>query len=721
MPGLTKVRSPEQDVSSTAEVSKEDEDDLPKSITQGRAPMDMPDVEDLKEEPVLPSRKSTDRPLPPPLPHERPVPPPPPSKIREPPPPPPHERPVPPAPSEPMSGQPPLSGQPFSPSEGSESDDEMSIHARTQSLRVPTSDDSRPVSREGPPPIPSAGPSNGPLPSLPSRPRGPSVQIPSDAQSVDFASMETSPTSPTTPSAAAKRISRPPPIPGSNPAVLPPAPQNRAPPPPPPSAPPSRVATGEMRAPPPIPKASAPVLQDSDEEVTEYEGDYDTDIAPGASHKAALKSHSKESANDLNSDNDSVNVPMHHSGLPPSGPAPSVPPRAFPPLPPTQIPEGPRQSIDIPRAAPPPPLPTREPVTNKYQEEEFDPYNYSVPSQRPTPATDRGTFEQSTSSRDDDPDELYSASPPRRKVPPSPAIPSSQYASPPSLAAPSRSAGRQSLDVQRTSTSGRRSMEAPRASSDHGFIAGDIELDPGIQWWTQPNMPPPVLQNRRDVIYEIEDSTTTRRGGRQAVTRNLYVLYMDYSQTIIAAHFEARDPSEASLEQHHEPPPPRLRQDQLEDAHTRFGARIAEGANSKKDTFVGDGSPNALVVDLMASLPDALRPVGTRAYGALVYTNLANASVQQFDEIRAGDIVTFRNAKFQGHRGPMHSKYSGDIGKPDHVAVVVDWDGTKKKVRAWEQGRESKKVKIESFKLGDMRSGEVKVWRVMARQWVGWE
>ncbi|KAI4279412.1 MAG: hypothetical protein L6R38_005051 [Xanthoria sp. 2 TBL-2021] len=708
MPGLTKVRSPEQEATLSAQVSKEEENDVPMSITQGCTPTDMPDVEDLKEEPVLPSRRSTDRQLPPPIPHERPVPPPPPSKAREAPPLPPTERPVPP---------PPPQGQPLSPSEGSESDDEMSVHARTQSLRVPTSDESRPVSREGPPPVPS----NGPPPTLPSRPRGPPVEVPFDAQSVDFASKETSPTSPSTPSAAAKRLSRPPPIPGSVPAVPPPTPQTRAPPPPPPGAPPSRVATGEMRSPPPIPKATAPAPQDSDEEVTEYEGDYDTDIAPGASHKTALKSYSKEPVRDSNSDKDSGIDALQPSGLPPLGAAPSVPPRAVPPLPPTQAPKGPRQSTEIPRGAPPPPPPTKELPSNSYEEEEYDPYNYSVPSQRVTPATDRGTFEQSTPSRADDQDDLYSASPPRRNVPPSPAMSSSQYASPPSLSAPSRSAPRQSLDVQRTSTSGRRSMEAPRVSSDHGFIAGDIELDPGIQWWTQPNMPPPVLQNRRDVIYETEDSTTTRRGGRQAITRNIYALYMDYSQTIVAAHFEARDPSEASLEQHHEPPPSQLRQDQLEDAHTRFGTRIAEGASAKKDTVVGDGSPNALVLDLMASLPDALRPVGSRAYGALVYANLANASVQQFDEIRAGDIVTFRNAKFQGHRGPVRSKYSGDVGKPDHVAIVVDWDGTKKKVRAWEQGRESKKVKLESFKLGDMKSGEVKVWRVMARQWVGWE
>ena len=204
------------------------------------------------------------------------------------------------------------------------------------------------------------------------------------------------------------------------------------------------------------------------------------------------------------------------------------------------------------------------------------------------------------------------------------------------------------------------------------------------------------------------------------MTKMVYVLFMDYSQTVVTAHFEPKDPLNASLEQRHEPPPQHLRQDQLENAHTRFGSRIAEAASTKKEISVGDGSPHALVLDLLSALPEALLPVGVRAYGANVYANLANASVKQFDEIRPGDIVTFRNAKFQGHRGPMHSKYSVEVGKPDHVGVVIDWDGTKKKVRAWEQGRESKKIKPESFKFGDLRSGEVKVWRVMARSWVGW-
>ena len=69
MPGLTKVRSPEEVATPKAEISKEDDEQLPTSITQGHQPEDMPDVEDLKPEPVVPSRRSTDQTHLNPLPH----------------------------------------------------------------------------------------------------------------------------------------------------------------------------------------------------------------------------------------------------------------------------------------------------------------------------------------------------------------------------------------------------------------------------------------------------------------------------------------------------------------------------------------------------------------------------------------------------------------------------------------------------------------------------
>lgn len=66
MPGLHKVRSPEEDTDQE-EVGKEPSE-VPRPLVQGREPDEMPDVEDLEEEPVAPPRRSVERSAPPPVP-----------------------------------------------------------------------------------------------------------------------------------------------------------------------------------------------------------------------------------------------------------------------------------------------------------------------------------------------------------------------------------------------------------------------------------------------------------------------------------------------------------------------------------------------------------------------------------------------------------------------------------------------------------------------------
>lgn len=149
-------------------------------------------------------------------------------------------------------------------------------------------------------------------------------------------------------------------------------------------------------------------------------------------------------------------------------------------------------------------------------------------------------MEGPTTPRLEDPEPSYPTSPPQRAVPPLTAPPSQQYASPSNMPVPGRSGPRQSMDVQRTSTTIRRSIDAPRASGEQGFIASDVDLAQGSQWWAQPDTPPPAFQNRRDLIFEMEETSTTRRGGKQAITKVVYVLFMDYSQTVVTAHFEAK-------------------------------------------------------------------------------------------------------------------------------------------------------------------------------------
>ncbi|EDN92410.1 hypothetical protein SS1G_08273 [Sclerotinia sclerotiorum 1980 UF-70] len=610
-------------------------------------------------EDVVPEKE--DESVPPPVPsHEIGVPPPIPGGRPAPPPVPADSRPVP--------APPPAL---LSPGAGYESDDEM-----TEKIPLTTTSAEPPQA----PPRPFEAPGS---------PRSPPTRRAS------YFSPDQSPRSPET--LGGRRGSRVPPIPAGIPT---PALHTRAPPPPPPGGGLSRSSTGDQDV---VPHSNPPPVPVDDEKEDEYEGDYDTDIASAVHHKEALK-HTKEASVDDNALRSPLASPTF---APPPLPPPTAPKAVPPPLP-SQPP--PRPSADIPRVAPPappPPPPGRAPAPWEPEDNEFDPYNNSAAASAPVqvaPATPKMEPVE---------DDLYSASPPR-----SFASPKQGRAPPPP---PNKPAIRQSLDLNRAAITGaRRSVDLNRMSMDPGFMANDVDLAVGSQWWTVKKSLPPVFQARKDILTESEDTSSISDTNQPVVTRELFVLFHDYSQTIIAAQYNPKDPSECQLEQKHEAPPARLRQDQLEDAHERFGKRVIEAVSVRQNTIVGDGTPQGLILELLKPLAGVLMPVGTRAYGALVYSNMANASTQQFDEIRPGDIVTLRNTRFQGKHGSMHTKYAAEVGKPDHMGVVAEWDGTKKKLRAWEQGRESKKVKLESFKLDDLRSGEVKIWRVMPRSWVGW-
>lgn len=571
------------------------------------------------------------------------------------------------------------------PSDGSVSDDELSVH--TDKLNISTSElgglrGVPPPPPSGPPGIPSGRPGPGYDPLSPTSPTSKRV-------SQGYFNVQSSPaTSPVTPGGQNKRASYQraagtmPPIPMSSPPSM-----SRPPPPPPPAGPPPRASMDESR--PDV--AGSQRQSDTEEEVTEYEADYDTDIGNKVAHRDALKG--REVGRRDGHDDDDEGTPLPSPVISPQAPPRSVP-LPPPPAPPSNPPpsrKG-RQSMDMPRAAPPPPppAPPAQELERYESLDSYDPRGYESPRLASPPP------------------------PPTSGLPPPP-----PHQAPPSQRDQSRSStGRQSMDASRPAA-GRRSVEQSRPVVE--FVARDVDLGDRSQWWMTPNTPPPIFQDRSNELYfEVEESTSTRRGGRTTVTKDVYVLFHDYSQTIVTARYDRDDPANASLEQRHEQPPPNPRQDQLEGFQARYGANIYNGAKSRENTIVGGGEPHALIHELFKNVPNALSPAGHRSYGALVYANLANANTILNDEIRAGDILTFRNAKFQGHKGGLHHKYSMDVGKPDHVAVVVDWDGTKKKVRAYDQGRESRKVKIDSFKIGDLRSGEVKVWRVVGRDWVGW-
>lgn len=482
---------------------------------------------------------------------------------------------------------------------------------------------------------------------------------------------------------------------------------------------------------------------------TEYDGDYDTDIASRASHKDALTKKDSERGIDESQNAGDVDLKASNrqSRIAPIQATQHTESRTRPPPIPSTHPV--RQSMEFTRPPPPPPPPqqtTPLQPPSSFGSQGFDTVEVTTPSrQAPQLPKDHYPAAENTGTYFNDED-LYGApivTPAYTRVPPPPLPPplssppqhtphlnpASNPASSPHIlrslpVAESSETWGQSRQSQETSRSShattRASVDISRSAYDHGYMASDVDLISGGPWWTAADTFPPVFQNRRDVRIEMQEQSIANRDTNDAATKVVHVLFPDYSQTIVTAQYDTKGVGEPVVQQRHEPPPAKPRQDQLEEAYEKFGRHVSGMVVSKQNLTIGDGTAQALVHDIIKTFPSALPPIGTRAYGATVYANIANATVQQYDEIRPGDIITLRNVRLQGKHGPMHQKYSLEVGKPDHVGIVVDWDGTKKKIRAWEQGRDGKKVKIESYKLGDLRSGEVRVWRVMDRQWVGW-
>ena len=574
-----------------------------------------------------------------------------------------------------------------SPNAGSDSDDEMSTHTKSMMRHDPiaTSRDA-PLAEKLPVAEDAQSPSSPEISS-----------IPDTSQSSEFYQ---------------KRRSRPPPIPRTDSgAEVTTQSNNRRPPPPPP---PSQGNT--LPAVPPLSRqptsdvmTSNTMARNSLENEASRQYYDNRQEAPKLSHKGSPEFRGyKHESMDAESTIPSPSVMTNKQEKT------STSHRVAPPPLPGQV--G-RKSVELSRAPPslPPPIPsTAAPplpygINRQYSSDQNSLMQKSPSQNVHTP---RQEFNE---------EELYASSPIRRSTDKSgfshaksPIQPSSSHL------AIGQSSPRPSNEFsQMYGGIGRKSMDHSRNLNEQEFIASDVDLGVSSKWWVHSKGLPPVFRDRNDILYEIEEPMASVKN-TSIVSRSLYILFRDYSQTIISVEFDARNVQDARLEQRHEQPPPRLREDQLEEAHSKIGLRLSDAVINKQNTIVGDGSPQALVLGLLHTMPSVLKPVGTRAYGALVYSNRANATVEQHDEIRAGDIVTLRNAKLQGKHGPMHQKYSIEVGKPDHVGVVVDWDGTKKKIRAWEQGRESKKVKIESYKIGDLKIGEVRVWRLMSRSWVGW-
>ncbi|ORY77260.1 hypothetical protein BCR35DRAFT_305565 [Leucosporidium creatinivorum] len=465
-----------------------------------------------------------------------------------------------------------------------------------------------------------------------------------------------------------------------------------------------------VRAPEPEPEEEEPVEQE-DEQVAEPEVEEATEHEPIQEPKAE-------------------DAPPP---LPAGRPSSMLPPRRSVPTP--QATEHDQEDV----VAPPPlpsgrPLPPQPQVAEQFVEEPetHEDFAQEVEEQAPPPPT-----------------RPQGGLPPVPTVATSPPLPptASPPASPPSRRASlfkssSKQGSTSSLDRQPTRTSmdstrglgvvgsgylgDDTSPQRSNSSSGHplpalpegsgGFLAQDIDLEQGSQWWrATPFGPPSSIRSRRDILYDLSESTATKRG-KTRFDNEIEVIYADLSKTIITISFDAADTSEAttSLSQTHHAPPS-FSPAQLSQLSTTVGAQIFAAAHSKlSDKGAREQNGESLVNFCFGRATEPLGPRGW-SYGANVLDiesgSKGKASVlNEVDEPRAGDVIVFHDTKFKHN---LSTTRVGSAERP-HVAVVAAWDGKKRKVKTIEVGSNGA-VEEGGHRTEDLKSGRVSVWRVLPR------
>ncbi|KAF8157960.1 hypothetical protein B0H34DRAFT_706935 [Crassisporium funariophilum] len=155
----------------------------------------------------------------------------------------------------------------------------------------------------------------------------------------------------------------------------------------------------------------------------------------------------------------------------------------------------------------------------------------------------------------------------------------------------------------------------------------------------------------------------------------------------------------------------------------RVGVQVCEVATSlfekSKKTLIGDGTYSGFVSAVLAGVPNAapLAPSSTHSnYGYLVYVQNGTAVQKRASDIMPGDIVEIFDGKLKGHKGiHMYHQNVGGAGGEVMVGIVGEFEAKKSKIRVFHANQHVGQQTVESvsYRLEDLKSGTVKVYRVL--------
>ncbi|KAI3405862.2 hypothetical protein KGF56_001469 [Candida oxycetoniae] len=236
-------------------------------------------------------------------------------------------------------------------------------------------------------------------------------------------------------------------------------------------------------------------------------------------------------------------------------------------------------------------------------------------------------------------------------------------------------------------------------------------------WWLKNELPESLTSKIGvDLIYEIDSNRIHKRGGRIINYRDYYILFYDLSQLVFELEFEEQDPKNTIhlVNQFVKPSPP-MRKDLLDIAHKNFGPIIVNLASQLVGKKLEDKLVN-FVFESNQLKHKIISPIGNKSFGVTIYKNFNNSNVSKIDDIKSGDILWIKNGKFDSHKSLMGNK-SVTLGDC-FTGVIYDFDPNKDKFKVFEQDS-SGVIKKESYKIGNLKSGKIRVFRPIPKEYVG--
>lgn len=243
-----------------------------------------------------------------------------------------------------------------------------------------------------------------------------------------------------------------------------------------------------------------------------------------------------------------------------------------------------------------------------------------------------------------------------------------------------------------------------------------IDFDPRDLWWLERTIPTNLFSPKVKFLMEVDDNLIKKRLNQNFAVRDYYFLFEDYSQLHLALTFDAANPEE-TVRATQTFVPLENESESLDALSEKYRSFIFQKAQSLIHSQAID-----VVGSILAHLDrDIIMPIGSRTYGIPMFSYKAGQPVEpnSLNNIKAGDILVVRKAKFENHN-KLGMKDTIAIGADSvpYAGVVTDFDFVKNKFRVIEC-RDGKVVQA-SYKLAHMRNGKLKVFRVVGRGYVGW-